>query len=788
MNDITLTRPVLLPQDGLLIGNGDVSVSVYQAADEIRFRFGKGDVWDRRIDFSRDPKPAHIDEVRRGVEVEGWECGPYGGPVKAKNGSGDEGRMREICQGIPPSYRDFPYPCPKPVGELALRLPADAQGMELVQKLDIGQGEILIECHWRGGLRLVLLCFVAGAENVLCIKWKLENWTDRSRFTGDFPGVGPTEPLWFRLYRWNDPSFEDFGEQHFARHRHPGLKANAGFTAKPLPGATLSDDIIFQPFPAEATYPDGFICAIAPLAPDGYRVEPVSSGGPGGAMLHLLPEKLEGVLSIGVASGTGRDGVVSHLARMASGRVDDWQDASRTRASEFWSKSDVFLSDARVQNLWHASLHAKRCIYRADTTPPGLFLPSTISDYSLWHGDYHTNYNFQSIFLGDYASNHAELGDAYFPAMEYFASIGRKIARDYYGCRGVFVQLSGFPATLNDDPLGTVPMGRMAYMTGWAANHYWFRYLHTLDRSWLAEVGYPFIRDCALFYTDFLKVGSDGVYHAFPSNQGEDGFSGIKEDFTDRPQILRHARYCLHIAVEAAKALDIDSALRATWSDIELRLPEFARTLDPLLPPEFYAFDGATPDKDICARPAYLDFENENYRWYPGKLPYLIIQALRTRRFVPERDYGPTADLLNRWTHDNGLLWAMSVGNYGHLGAWTESLGVVGAIQEMLLQTWEGYIRLFPGIPPGQDVSFRTLRGEGAFLISAAKAGGRIDSVEIFSEAGRYCRLENPWHVRPVTVEDSRGLKVDFVHEQGAIVGFATAPGMGYKVRPQEDR
>ena len=52
---IELHERVLHPEDGLLIGNGDLSVSIYQDADHIIWRFGKGDVWDRRLDLVRTP-------------------------------------------------------------------------------------------------------------------------------------------------------------------------------------------------------------------------------------------------------------------------------------------------------------------------------------------------------------------------------------------------------------------------------------------------------------------------------------------------------------------------------------------------------------------------------------------------------------------------------------------------------------------------------------------------------------------------------------------------------------
>ena len=92
-----INQPILAAEEGLLLGNGDLSVSVYQTADSIVWRFGKGDVWDRRLDRSEDAKPAHINEIARGIEIEGWKCGPYGGPVEATRGTKNAERMREIC-------------------------------------------------------------------------------------------------------------------------------------------------------------------------------------------------------------------------------------------------------------------------------------------------------------------------------------------------------------------------------------------------------------------------------------------------------------------------------------------------------------------------------------------------------------------------------------------------------------------------------------------------------------------------------------------------------------------
>jgi alpha-L-fucosidase 2 len=67
-------------------------------------------------------------------------------------------------------------------------------------------------------------------------------------------------------------------------------------------------------------------------------------------------------------------------------------------------------------------------------------------------------------------------------------------------------------------------------------------------------------------------------------------------------------------------------------------------------------------------------------------------------------------------------------------------------IHEMLVQSNNGYIEIFPAIPAiWKDISFKTLRTEGAFLVSAKKENGSIGEVTITSEAGGTMRLKLPF-------------------------------------------
>lgn len=59
----------------------------------------------------------------------------------------------------------------------------------------------------------------------------------------------------------------------------------------------------------------------------------------------------------------------------------------------------------------------------------------------------------------------------------------------------------------------------------------------------------------------------DGLYHAFPSIGGEDGYSGRAMDLCDRNQVMHYARFALYAAVRAAKALGVDADLQAEWQE-----------------------------------------------------------------------------------------------------------------------------------------------------------------------------------------------------------------------------
>ena len=119
-----------------------------------------------------------------------------------------------------------------------------------------------------------------------------------------------------------------------------------------------------------------------------------------------------------------------------------------------------------------------------------------------------------------------------------------------------------------------------------------------------------------------------------------------------------------------------------------------------------------------------------------------------------------------------------------------ETISICGtAMQEMMLQSNEGKIRIFPAIPSEwQDapLAFKLL-ARGGFLVASERQKGVVAQVGIKSRLGGDCRLQNPWPDQPATVTDVvTGCAVETRIETGDVITFATASGTEYVVRRQD--
>lgn len=113
-----------------------------------------------------------------------------------------------------------------------------------------------------------------------------------------------------------------------------------------------------------------------------------------------------------------------------------------------------------------------------------------------------------------------------------------------------------------------------------------------------------------------------------------------------------------------------------------------------------------------------------------------------------------------------------------------ETTGIFAtAVNEMLLQSHEGKIRLFPATPEGFEAAF-TLRAEGAFMVSSSiDTLGFVETVEIYSEVGTPCRVVNPWSNNMVVITTSRGKSSVIKEDENGLLSFKTKKGESYTLK-----
>ena len=129
----------------------------------------------------------------------------------------------------------------------------------------------------------------------------------------------------------------------------------------------------------------------------------------------------------------------------------------------------------------------------------------------------------------------------------------------------------------------------------------------------------------------------------------------------------------------------------------------------------------------ICAEPS----ESEaNYNSYPGRIL---------------GDYGDQMPVKEPWSGHDAFSSPVMDGKEYVFPVLENTSAYLMVITEMLVQGYEGIIRLFPGWPEDKSASFKDLRVEGAFLVSATKNNRDILCCRIKSLAGGAIRLKTPW-------------------------------------------
>ncbi|GAA0435039.1 hypothetical protein Acor_32350 [Acrocarpospora corrugata] len=474
----------------------------------------------------------------------------------------------------------------------------------------------------------------------------------------------------------------------------------------------------------------------------------------------------------------------------------------------YWLRSYVDLDDDVLEKFYYSSLYFLGSSLREGKTASGLYGIWATSDSPLWGGDMHMNYNWQANYYGVYSSNRPELALPYFDLVTDYLPEARNRARtDLRDVKADYVD-SRFPSGGMPSgvlfPVGIAPFGATVGDTYhqqvgnslFAVTQYISYWQYTQDEEWLRQTGYPFMKEVAAFFENWLERDeTTGQYYSFGGpHEGTWGKNSSPD--------LGMLKLLLTTLEEAGARLGVDSDHRWAWGKILRNLPPSPTTV--LNGKTVYALG---EPGTLVGLPAIRPGDNTvNLEFiHPGEQIGIGSPELERQTAID------TITAMNSWGQDNSFpkvftqaarvgypaqtlidrlkqqINNRSVANLriadGNHGL--EKAGAIEALNNLLLQSWDGLIQVFPVWPAGKSGAFHNLREKGGLVISAKRTGDAVEYITVKSEQGGKFEIKNPWQGTKVNVAVDNGT-VSNIGAGKATIRITAVKGATYTFTPAQ--
>jgi alpha-L-fucosidase 2 len=478
---------------------------------------------------------------------------------------------------------------------------------------------------------------------------------------------------------------------------------------------------------------------------------------------------------------------------------------------KFWSRSAIQVPDTLLEKQWYLEQYKFGSASRPGAPPISLQAVWTADNGRLppWKGDFHHDLNTQLSYWPCYSANHLEEGLAYLDHLDANQVNYRRYTRQYFNRQGLAVP--GVTTLDGTEMGGWIQYALSPTVSSWLGQHYYWQWRYSMDKYFLKERAYPWIKATATFLEDLTIKDQKGLRKLPISSSPEINDNSINAWFPDNTNYdLALMKFTFKAAAELAAELQLPGE-EAHWCKIAAELGDFALSPNDELmfaPTLAYTQSHRHLSNMMAIFPlGLIQWEQGNkarsiiqhsIRLYDSVGPagwcgysYAWLASIKARA----KDGAGAATDLNIFAkafcsinsfHLNGDQTRSGYSSFRYRPFTLEgNFAFAEGLQEMLLQSYAGFIEIMPAIPAAwKDVSFTDLRAEGAFLLSAQKTNGAITEIKIVSEKGGKTRLKLPfttWHTamaNGVTFNGRSG--DDFIEltcQPGGILVLKTEPG-----------
>lgn len=397
---------------------------------------------------------------------------------------------------------------------------------------------------------------------------------------------------------------------------------------------------------------------------------------------------------------------------------------------------DKFSSPALLERQWKYGRYLMICGTREDGLPFPL--------YGLWHGRYKmpwphnmANENVEMIYW------HTMSGGLFFATktlIHYYAEridSFREIARKMFGISGIYMPAGTTPGNCYPNQIVPVILNWIG-CAGWISSHMYQYYLYTGDEEILENEILPFMTGTAEFYVNYLVKDETGTYKIYPSVSPENTPGNLipkdNEDLAHPcPSVVNATMDVAIIKELLSNLIDLTKERkeyeenREVWNEVLKHLPLYETTEDGDIKEWIYkgldqrynhrhlshiypVFPGDEIVKGREDEEIIQAFEKAvNKRVLGAQTGWsLAHMACIYARFEQPEKTIECLDILNKscllnnlFTLHNdfrGMGLTLGRGSFAPVQL-DAAMGVVQAIQEMLLYVGEGMLKLLPALP-----------------------------------------------------------------------------------------
>ncbi|WP_175633893.1 glycosyl hydrolase family 95 catalytic domain-containing protein [Pedobacter ghigonis] len=435
----------------------------------------------------------------------------------------------------------------------------------------------------------------------------------------------------------------------------------------------------------------------------------------------------------------------------------------------FWSKSSISVPDALIQKQYYLEMYKLGSVSRKGAPAITLQAVWTADNGSLppWKGDFHNDLNTQLSYWPTYTGNHLAEGATFTDWLWKIRDRNLSYTKQYFGVEGLNVP---GVVTLNGDPMGGWIQYSLSPTVGaWASQHFYWQWKYSMDDTFLKTRAYPYIHDVATYLENITRL-KDGVRKLPLSSSPEYNDNSIKAWFLEWTNFdLSLAKFLFKAAAEVSQA-NGKEAERKHWLTILSQLPEYEvnETGFTIAPGAnltsshrhmsqymaIYPLDlldvNKEKDKTVIENSLKRIEEMGTRAWCGYSFSWmasLYARAYQADKAVKQLEIFASNFCSANSFHLNGDQKGGQYSGFTYRPFTLEgNFAFAQGVQELLVQSRNGYIQVFPAVPQSwANVSFKDLRTEGAFLVSAAKENGVPAKVKIYAEKGGVLRIKLPF-------------------------------------------